>query len=145
MALLERLSHVSCCLLRIGIVMLQLCCGHSSQCLLSLVGVSDIVGHQRVADTQIIDMSAAVSSWTLRYFGFDDCVASCKSANTHLFGLDVFTVHVYIASKLSSSESSACILCGDFVNANTAVTSSIVFTFVLCGFVRHLLVKCPYF
>ena len=74
-------------------------------------------------------------------FSFDDCVASCKSANTHLFGLDAFTVHMYIASKLSSSESLACTLCGGFVNASTAFTSSIVFTFVLCGFVRHLLVK----
>ena len=72
-------------------------------------------------------------------------VASCKSTNTHLFGLGVFTVHMYIASKLLSSESSACTLCGDFVNASTAFTSSIVCTFVLCGFVRHLLVKCPYF
>ena len=44
-------------------------------------------------------MFAAVSSQTLRYFGFDDCVASCKSANTHLFGLDEFTVHMYIASN----------------------------------------------
>ena len=82
---------------------------------------------------------------TLRYFSFDDCVPSCKSANTHLFGMDVFTVHMYIASKLSSSESSACTLCGGFVNASTTFTSSIVFTFVLCGFVRHLLVKCQYF
>ena len=82
---------------------------------------------------------------TLRYFGFDDYVASCKSAKTHPFGLDVFTVHMYFASKLSSSESSAYTLCGGFVNASTAFTSSIMFTFVLCGFVRHLLVKCPYF
>ena len=96
-------------------------------------------------DSLIIDTSAAMSSWTLRYFSFDECVASCMSANTCLFGLDVFTVHMYIASKLSSSESLACKLCGDFVNASTTFTSSIVFTFVLCGFVRHLLVKCPYF
>ena len=66
-------------------------------------------------------MSAAVSSWTLRYFGFDDCVASCKSANTRLVGLDVFTVHMYIASKLLSSESLTCTLCGDFVNVQYSI------------------------
>ena len=106
-----------------------------------------MVGHQRVADTDLLinDMSAAVSSLTLRYFGFDDCVASCKSAKTHLFGLDVFIVHMYIASKLLLSESSACTPCGGCVNASTAFTSSIVCTFVLSDFVRHLLVKCPYF
>ena len=66
-------------------------------------------------------MSAEVSSHMLRYFSFDDGVASCKSANTCLFGLDVFTVQMYIASKLSSSESSACTLCRDFVNSSTAL------------------------
>ena len=96
-------------------------------------------------DLLIIDTSAAVSSLTLRYFSLDDYVASCKSAKTCLFGLDVFTVHMYIASKLLSSKSLACTLCGDFVNASKAFTSSLVFTFVLCSFVRHLLVKCLYF
>ena len=43
----------------------------------------------------------------------------------------MLTVHMYIGSKLSSFESSACTLCQDFVNANMAFTVSIVFKFVL--------------
>ena len=83
-------------------------------------------------DLLIIDTSAVVSNLTLRYFGFDDCEANCKLANTHLLGLDAFTVHKYITSKLSLSESSACRQCGDSLNASIAFTSSTVFTCVLC-------------
>ena len=94
-------------------------------------------------DFLIFDTSAAVSNLTLRYFIFDDCVANCNSANTCLLGLDVFTVHMYITSKLSLYVNWDCRLFGDSLNASIVFTSSTMFTFVFCVFVRHLLVTWP--
>ena len=88
-----------------------------------------------------------MSSLTLRNLGllpFE--AANCKSAKAQRFGLDcmsakagrlglgVLIEQMYIASKLSSGESSL---------GTIAFITSTVFTLAVCDLVRHLLVKCP--